>query len=46
MPNVDEWCNSVSQHIPELGGLEGEGLETTDEGQLKFVCINFGAFFH
>ena len=31
LPNVEEWCNSESQHTPELDGLEGEGYDTIEE---------------
>ena len=24
MPKVEEWCDSMSQHTPELGGLDND----------------------
>ena len=24
MPKVEEWCDSISQHTPELGGLDND----------------------
>ena len=32
MPNVDKWCDSESQHTPELDGLDGKGYDTIHEG--------------
>ena len=32
MPNVEKWCDSESQHTPELDGREGEGYDMKDDG--------------
>ena len=32
MPNVEERCDSESQHTPELDGCEDEGYDIVDDG--------------